>query len=68
MTTSQGQYIAELESTATKYISTPVSYRGGGHMLWAHVRERGALAKIGMALLVGLYWILVAAWCTPACS
>ena len=28
-------------------------------MLWAHVRERGALAKIGMALLVGLYWILV---------
>ena len=59
MTTSQGQYVDQLERTAQKQISTPISYTGSAHLIWPLSKNQGVAAAIGVAVLLGLFWLVV---------
>jgi hypothetical protein len=64
MTTTQAQYVTELERTAQKTIATPVSFTGGFKLIWPlAATESTGWARLGrrvaVGALVGCWWLLV---------
>jgi hypothetical protein len=57
--TDGGQYIAQMQTTASMDLSTPVSYFGAFRMFGTWMSKCGGWGKAGLGALLVLFWLLV---------